>query len=54
MVTYSDFGKVVTCKNCKQSIKIPDWVAETKYTEDEFDDMFSDSELDALSNPSSR
>lgn len=46
-VTYAEFGKRVKCQSCNQWIKIPDWVAETKFTTDEFDDMFSDEELRA-------
>lgn len=48
MVTYSDFGKRVTCNSCEQLIKIPDWVTESKFTDEEFDDMFSPEERDAF------
>jgi hypothetical protein len=47
-VTYSDFGKRVKCKSCNQMIKIPDWVAESKFSDDEFDDMLSAEERDAF------
>ncbi|TWT94364.1 hypothetical protein [Neorhodopirellula pilleata] len=48
LVTYADFGKRVQCQSCKQTIRIPDWVAESKFTEAEFDDMFSAQELQAI------
>jgi transcription elongation factor Elf1 len=52
MVTYKDFGRKVNCNACGQLIKIPDWIAETKFSPDEFDDMFSESELEAISTQS--
>lgn len=48
LVTYSDFGKRVKCSACQQMIKIPDWVTESKFTEEEFDDMFSPEEREAF------
>lgn len=47
-VTYSEFGKRVQCKSCNQMIRIPDWVAESRFSDDEFDDMFSSEERSAL------
>lgn len=48
LVTYKEFGRQVTCNSCGQLVKIPEWIAETKFSADEFDDMFSPSERDAM------
>ena len=47
-VTYADFGKRVKCESCNKVIRIPDWVAESRFTDDEFDDMFSEEERQAF------
>ncbi|SMP77461.1 hypothetical protein SAMN06265222_12342 [Neorhodopirellula lusitana] len=47
-VTSANFGKQVKCKSCNQVIRIPNWIAEKKYTADEFDDLFSPDEKDAF------
>ena len=49
-ITYADFGKRVKCPKCQKLVQVPSWVAETRFSEEEFDEIFSEDEWKEIQN----